>query len=155
MWRLNTILNENMHVDQYSDEIEQHFARMFVNLDSQPRIWQTSWTADDMVRNQRGKIPPRFLEGKTRGQIWSELSALTFGRDAREWWDDQPRHVAYFDPGDVWIVDSRQIAHQIFYGRRALSIDFLVEKESMKNPDRHYLEIAARYRRENLTQLAT
>ena len=50
------------------------------------------------------------------------------------------------DPGDVWIVDSRQIAHQIFYGRRALSIDFSVKRESMENPDRHYLSFVDRFR---------
>ena len=43
VWRLNTIMNENMHVDTYKEESQSHFARMFVNLDSQPRIWQTSW----------------------------------------------------------------------------------------------------------------
>lgn len=149
MWRLNTIRAENMHVDTYKRETEQHFARMFVNLDTQPRIWHTSWRVQDMVEKAVGTIPPHQLKKRNRGEVWSALNAAFFGQNSREWWDEQPRHIAFFGPGDVWIVDSRQVAHQIFYGRRALSIDFSVPKEMMKNPDRHYLEIAEAFRTEN------
>jgi hypothetical protein len=149
MWRLNVIRAENMHVDTYKTENQQHFARMFVNLDTQPRIWHTSWRVQDMVQKARGKIPPRELEGLSRGEVWSKLNAFFFGQNSREWWDDQPRHIAFFNPGDVWVVDSRQVAHQIFYGRRALSIDFSVPKQQMKNPALHYLDIAERFRADN------
>jgi len=154
MWRLNTIMAENMHVDTYKTEVEQHFARMFVNLDTQPRIWHTSWQIEDMVRQAKGRIAPEQMEGLSRGRVWSELNNSFFGKNSREWWDDQPRHIAFFAPGDVWVVDSRQVAHQIFYGRRALSIDFFVAKEQMKNPDVHYLEIANRFRGENRVEKA-
>jgi hypothetical protein len=149
MLRLNTIMAENMHVDTYKNENEQHFARMFVNLDNQPRIWHTSWRISDMVERAIGTIDPRELEGLGRGEVWSKLNASFFGQNSREWWDEQPRHIAFFAPGDVWIVDSRQIAHQIFYGRRALSIDFSVPKELMKDPSLHYLHIAERFRGDN------
>jgi hypothetical protein len=146
VWRLNTILNQNMHIDTYKDENEQHFARMFINLDNQPRIWHTSWMIDDILRRIGDKIPAAELERKTRGDIWRDINYTTFGKSTLEWWDDQPRHVAYFSPGDVWVVDSRQIAHQIFYGRRALSIDFSLPKHLMKNPSRHYLAIVEQFR---------
>jgi len=152
VWRLNTIMNQNMHIDTYKDENEQHFARMFVNLDNQPRIWHTSWMIDDILHRIWNKIPTASLENKTRGEIWRELNYNTFGKSTGEWWDDQPRHVAYFDPGDVWVVDSRQIAHQIFYGRRALSIDFSLPKQLMKNPSRHYLAIVEQFRAAVLNQ---
>ncbi len=70
------------------------------------------------------------------------LNHAAFGGPVWHWWDRQPRHVAYFAPGDVWAVDSRQVAHQIFYGRRAVSIDFFVERASMADPGRHYLAMA-------------
>jgi hypothetical protein len=149
MLRLNTITAENMHVDTYKNENEQHFARMFVNLDTQPRIWHTSWRIADMVERAMGTIPPAELEGLSRGEVWSKLNARFFGQNSREWWDEQPRHIAFFAPGDVWIVDSRQVAHQIFYGRRALSIDFSVPKQLMKDPSLHYLDIAERFRTDN------
>jgi hypothetical protein len=145
-WRLNTIMAENMHIDTYKEENEEHFARMFVNLDTQPRIWQTSWRVQDMIEQASGRISPEDLEGLSRGDVWSKLNTAFFGRNSREWWDDQPRHIAFFSPGDVWVVDSRQVAHQIFYGRRALSIDFFVSKEHMNNPGVQYLNIAESFR---------
>lgn len=102
-----------------------------------------------MVQKAMGKISPRELDGLSRGEVWSKLNAYFFGKNSREWWDDQPRHIAFFAPGDVWAVDSRQVAHQIFYGRRALSIDFAVPKQLMKNPSLHYLDIAERFRAAN------
>lgn len=155
VWRLNTIMNENMHVDVYKEENENHFARMFINLDTQPRIWQTSWPIQDMITNLNGKVPTKSLEEKTRGEIWIDINAATFGKSSQEWWDNQPRHVAYFAPGDIWIVDSRQISHQIFYGRRALSIDFSLPKHGMNEPSRHYLEIADRFRATMLNEVPT
>ena len=149
MWRLNTIMAENMHVDTYKHENETHFARMFVNLDTQPRIWHTSWRIQDMVEQAMGKIAPSTLKKRTKGDVWSAINSHFYGQNSREWWDEQPRHIAFFAPGDVWVVDSRQVSHQIFYGRRALSIDFSVPKQMMKNPDRHYLEIADAFRAEN------
>ena len=153
VWRLNTIMNQNMHVDIYKEENEYHFARMFVNLDAQPRIWQTSWTIDDIIRNLDGRINPDWFQGKSRAEIWMKINYSTFGQSTREWWDREPRHVAYFQPGDIWIVDSRQVAHQIFYGRRALSIDFSVPKSAMKDSSRHYLAITDRFRDAQLREL--
>ena len=149
MLRLNTIMAENMHIDTYKTENEQHFARMFINLDTQPRIWHTSWRVGDMVEQAVGRIPPGELDGLTRGEVWSRLNSKFFGQNSREWWDEQPRHIAFFAPGDAWIVDSRQVAHQIFYGRRALSIDFSVPRQLMKDPSLHYLDIAERFRSQN------
>jgi len=151
VWRLNTLMNENMHLDVYAEERDEHFARMFINLDNQPRIWQTSWTADDLVEKLKGRFTSEDLREKNRADLWKDLSFSLFGSSPQQWWDDQPRHVAYFAPGDIWIVDSRQVSHQIFYGRRALSIDFSVKKESMKDPSRHYLSFIDRLRAEPLS----
>lgn len=139
-WRLNLIHNEDMHVDTYANEYPDHFARMFVNLDRQPRIWQTSWSINEMIERYGDRIPQERLASCSRAQAWKEIKNATFGPTA-QWWDSEPRHVLYFDPGEAWIVDSRQVAHQIFYGRRAVSIDFWVDQFSMRRPDRHYLNI--------------
>jgi len=145
VWRLNTIRAENMHVDTYKHENKLHFARMFINLDSQPRIWQTSWTIREILARAKVMIPSEELQGLTRGEVWTKLNKTLFGKNSKQWWDNEPRHIAFFHPGDVWIVDSRQVSHQIFYGRRALSIDFSVPKEHMRNREVHYLAIADRF----------
>jgi hypothetical protein len=145
VWRLNAIMNENMHVDAYREPVRDHFARLFINLDNQPRIWNTSYSLPQLyerfgkeaVRRLGASITPEGLHGM--------LNVLAFGKTAREWWDTQPRHVAYFQPGDCWAVESRTVAHQIFYGRRAVSIDFFVDPKTMVFPERHYLAVAERF----------
>jgi hypothetical protein len=143
VWRLNTIRNENLHVDTYKQVFPEHFARMFINLDREPRIWQTGYTIDEMAAQWGDTLTGREPDG---GEVFIALNRAAFGGKSKIWWDNRPRHVAYFDPGDAWCVDSRQIAHQIFYGRRAVSFDFFVDPASMADPDKHYLKLAEGYR---------
>jgi len=147
VWRLNTIRNENLHVDTYPSPFADHFARLFVNLDNQPRIWMTGWSIDALYERFGGQLPRELLERGTAGELHAAVNEAAFGGRSAIWWDRQPRHVVYFDPGDVWAVDSRQLSHQIFYGRRAVSIDFFVDPASMAKPKRQYLAIAERFRK--------
>ena len=146
VWRLNTVRNENMHVDTYMTDFSDHFARLFINLDDQPRIWSTSWTLDELYARFGHQLPRDWVLKSEPGEIHRAVNEAAFGGRSTIWWDKQPRHVVYFEPGDVWAVDSRQVAHQIFYGRRAVSIDFFVDPETMVKPKRHYLFTAARFR---------
>jgi hypothetical protein len=139
VWRLNTIRNENLHVDTYNQLFPEHFARLFINLDREPRIWQTSYTIEEIAARWDGALTGREADG---GEVFIALNRAAFGGKSSIWWDNQPRHVAYFSPGDAWCVDSRQVAHQIFYGRRAVSFDFFVDPATMRRPERHYLAMA-------------
>ena len=147
VWRLNTVRNENLHVDTYAAPYRDHFARLFINLDNQPRIWMTSWSLDELYARFGGEIDPQVLATASANDLHTAVSRAAFGGRSTIWWDRQPRHVAYFDPGDVWAVDSRQLSHQIFYGRRAVSIDFFVDPASMAKPKRQYLTLAERFRK--------
>lgn len=152
VWRLNTIRNENMHVDTYATEFKDHFARLFINLDDQPRIWMTSWGLDELYEKFGAELEPELLARGRPGEIHAAVNEAAFGGKSTIWWDKEPRHVAYFDPGEVWAVDSRQIAHQIFYGRRAVSVDFFVDPDSMLKRKRHYLVAAERFRAKTLRE---
>ena len=146
VWRLNTIRNENQHVDTYAEHLPDHFARLFINLDVQPRIWTTSHRMADLFDRFGDRVPRKVLETGSAEALRQAVNTAAFGGRSNVWWDAEPRHVAYFDPGDVWAVDSRQVAHQIFYGRRAVSIDFFVDPASMGDPGRHYLAFAESFR---------
>lgn len=152
VWRLNTIRNENLHVDTYPEPWPDHFARLFINLDAEPRIWMTSWGIDALYQRFGETIDQQVLAHGSANALHAAVNAAAFGGKSAIWWDGQPRHVVYFDPGEVWAVDSRQLSHQIFYGRRALSIDFFVDLASMAKPKRQYLAIAERFRRTVLSE---
>jgi hypothetical protein len=148
VWRLNTIRRENLHVDTYREPLPEHFARLFINLDNQPRIWNTGYSIDQMYRKFGSKMPAKAFEGDDLNRFWLDLQTTVYGNSRQM--DNEPRHTIFFEPGDVWAVDSRQVAHQIFYGRRAISIDFVVPRDAMRDPGKHYLAMAGRFREELL-----
>lgn len=149
IFRLNTLYNENIHYDSYKVDSPEQFARMFINLDTQPRIWYTGYTADEIFKIYGNKLSRKVLDTTTSNRFWRELNLAAFG-DIDRWYGNQPRHLIYFEPGDVWVVDSRQISHQIFYGRRAVSIDFVVTLDSMLDQKKHYLHLAEEFRKQLL-----
>lgn len=142
VFRLSVVRAENMHFDLYKEADQNQFARMFINLDNQPRIWHTSWRATDAIRQFGDRVDLSIRQNGGANDIWNALTPRVFGRSSLEWWDSEPRHIAFFDPGDAWIVDSRQVAHQIFYGRRAVSLDFAVDRDTMRSQSSHYLNLA-------------
>lgn len=142
-FRLNRILNENLHFDSYKEPLPEHFARLFINLDTQPRIWHTSYTVDEISQRFGKTVDPVKRDTTTSNRFWRELNIAAFKNDVEM---PRPRHVIYFEPGDVWAVESRLISHQIFYGRRAVSLDFVVPVADMLDPSLHYLTLSERYR---------
>ena len=139
--------NENLHVDVYNDDIPTHHFRVFVNLDSAHRIWHTSWRLSDML-GRMSELPRSDLETLSPGGLVKKLNFHVFGGiDSVYEERGEPRHLAYFESGEIWFVDSRKVAHQIFYGRRAISSESVVENDRMIHPENHYLAIAERQRR--------
>ena len=151
VWRLQVVMNENMHVDTYSERFPDHFARLFINLDTQPRIWKTSWPITTLYERFADRVADEVAASGDADMFRTHVSRRAFGAGSKSWWDSEPRHVVYFQPGEAWIVDSRQVSHQIFYGRRAVSIDFFVDVSSMRRPGRHYLTMAERLMRRALS----
>ena len=146
-WRFSETINENMHVDVYKEDLPHHHLRMFVNVDNVPRLWNVSWSLDHMLQDHLGELDAEFVRSATPGRICHDLNFAVFGRMGDAGMDGQPRHICYFEPGEVWFVDSRRISHQIVYGRRAISTDFAIEIDSMADPDQHYYAIVERHRR--------
>ena len=79
VWRLNTIRNENLHIDTYPTDFEDHFARLFINLDDQPRIWMTSYTVEEMFDRFGGVLTQEMLEKGSAGEVRAALNEAVFG----------------------------------------------------------------------------
>jgi hypothetical protein len=62
------------------------------------------------------------------------ITGEVLGGTTKTWMDSQPRHRIAFDPGEVWLGESRLLSHQIFYGEAALVYMWFVNAESMANP---------------------
>lgn len=149
-WRLSETINENLHIDVYNEDLPDHHVRLFVNLDIVPRIWHTSFTLDGLLKQHLGLLDEKFIRTATPGRICHALNFAVFKGFEEAGREGCPKHIAFFDPGEVWVVDSRKVSHQIFFGRKALSTEYAIKPESMTTPTQHYFSIVERRRAEYL-----
>jgi hypothetical protein len=66
------------------------------------------------------------------------ITSSVFGGTVNTWMDNQPRHRIAFDPGEVWLGESRLLSHQIYYGDAAMVYMWFVHTSSMANPKNRF-----------------
>ncbi len=59
------------------------------------------------------------------------IAGSVLGGTQNTWMDSEPRHRVAFEPGEVWLGESRLISHQIYYGEAALVYMWFVNVSSM------------------------
>ena len=114
---------ENLHydLDQSSDSHEAF--RLYINLDSSPRIWATSYQMTDLIV-RGGRRLVEGLDASLPGEtILKRVSTRAYGG-----WNQRatervaPRHLVYVEPGDIFFVDGRTVSHQVMSGHRVFTV---------------------------------
>ncbi|GAA4741964.1 hypothetical protein GCM10023264_03830 [Sphingomonas daechungensis] len=136
--RLTRTLFENLHWDNHSIDDDFHQARIFANLDSRPRIWNLSHRFPDWVRKFYLEHNLGRFAGKDPNLLIDYVTGKVFGGTQATWMDNQPRHRIAFDPGEVWLGESRLLSHQIVYGERAMVYMWFVRAASMADPENRF-----------------
>jgi hypothetical protein len=132
--RLTRTLFENLHWDNHSIDDDFHQARVFANLDRRPRIWNVSHRFTDWVERFYYEHDLGRFAGADPNLMLDYITGSVFGGTVDTWKDNQPRHRIAFDPGEVWLGESRLISHQIYYGEAAMVYMWFVTVSSMANP---------------------
>ena len=132
--RLTRTLFENLHWDNHSIDDDFHQARIFANLDTRPRIWSVSHRFTDWVREHYHEHDLGRFAGKDPNSMLNFIAGSVLGGTVNTWMDNQARHRIAFDPGEVWLGESRLLSHQIYYGEAAMVYMWFVETASMANP---------------------
>jgi hypothetical protein len=136
--RLTQTLFENLHWDNHAIDDDFHQARIFANLDSRPRLWNVSHRFTDWVRDHYEEYDLQRFAGKDPNIMIDFITGQVLGGTGRTWMDRQPRHQVAFDPGEVWLGESRMISHQIVCGDSAAVYMWFVKPETMANPDNRF-----------------
>lgn len=136
--RLTTTLFENLHWDNHriADDFQQ--VRIFCNLDTRPRIWHTSHNFIRFAESIYAEHGLQAFEGKDPNDLNNYICDKILGGARGACVDSLPRHVVAFEPGEIWFGESRILAHQIFYGERAMVYMFFVRPEGMLAPERRF-----------------
>jgi hypothetical protein len=138
--RLTRTLFENLHWDNHSIDDDFHQARIFANLDSRPRIWSVSHRFPDWVRTYYDEHDLARFAGEDPNLMLDYITGRVLGGTGETWKDNQPRHRVAFDPGEVWLGESRLISHQISYGESAMVYMWFVRAASMASPCNRFNE---------------
>jgi hypothetical protein len=146
--RLTRTLFENLHWDNHSIDDDFHQARIFANLDSRPRIWNVSHRFTDWVRRYYTQHDLGRFAGADPNLMLDYITGDVFGGTRRTWMDNQPRHRVAFEPGEVWLGESRMISHQIYYGESAIVYMWFVRAASMANPANRFNVLVEQIHRE-------
>jgi hypothetical protein len=136
--RLTRTLFENLHWDNHSIDDDFHQARIFANLDTRPRIWHVGQRFPDWIRMHYDEYDLGRFAGKDPNLLIDFVTGQVFGGTWNKWMDSEPRHRIAFDPGEVWLGESRLISHQIYYGEAAMVYMWFVRAASMANPNNRF-----------------
>jgi len=136
--RLTRTMFENLHWDNHSIEDDFHQARIFANLDTRPRIWHVGHRFPDWIRMHYDEYDLGRFAGKDPNLLIDFVTGEVLGGTRKTWMDNEPRHRAAFDPGEVWLGESRLISHQIYYGEAAMVYMWFVNAASMADAENRF-----------------
>ena len=136
--RLTRTLFENLHWDNHSIDDDFHQARVFANLDVRPRIWHVSHRFPEMMRMLYDMHDLSRFAGRDPNELINFITGKFLGGVDRKWLDKLPRHRIAFEPGAMWLGESRLVSHQIYYGEAAMVYMWFVNTSSMANPENRF-----------------
>src|SRR3546814_9806625 len=114
-----------MHLDIFKRSLPLHRLKMFINIDAEPRIWNTSFTLRrvlELYRDELEDLPPDIDR--------MELNRIINDRLAT----DLPSHRLSYPPLCCVIANGETVLHPVVYGNRMIGIEYLVQPEKMLNP---------------------
>ena len=142
-WRFTATMYENLHWDVFGIEEPFHQVRIFTNLAASPRLWRVSHHSDEFAESVYEEAELGQFAGQKGDDVLRTLNNLTL-RGKSPCMDRQPKHHLAFEQGDVWVCETRILAHQIYYGEQAFAAMYFSEAETMDRPE---LTIEARLNR--------
>lgn len=142
--RLTRTLFENLHWDDHSIGEDFHQARVFANLDTRPRIWHVSHRIPEIMRMVYREHDLGRFAGKNPNEMLFYINSQIVGGQREAWKDRLPKHKIAFDPGEVWLGESRLVSHQIYYGEAALVYMWFVRADFMADPNKRFNAVVER-----------
>ncbi len=132
-WRLTETINEGMHVDGFgggkptkpSNKGRLQRIKLFVNIDSEPRKWRTSFTLPEMLKRYANRLPPAVAD---------DADLLSYRIGGVGFLHEAPYHEIDIPPMGAVMGEASAIAHAVRYGRRMIACEFFCHSVDMLDP---------------------
>mgnify|MGYP001327625093 CR=1 FL=1 len=149
-YRFTKTLKENIHYDNFEPTGPNvGFLRVFVNLDNEERVWNNSCNIYDFINSNSKKIKSLLIEkgikanysGENRiNDLIMKFILLSGFNDEMDnvFCDEFPKIQTKFAPGSIWICDSIKSSHQVVFGNKCISYNYLIDGNSFNCKDNLY-----------------
>lgn len=133
-WRFTETMYEDLHWDVFGIEEPFHQVRIFTNLAVSPRLWRISHRSDEFAERIYREASLEKFAGSKGDDLLRTLNRSAL-RGKTPCMDRQPKHHLAFAQGDVWVCETRIVAHQIYHGERAFAAMYFSEAATMDRPE--------------------
>ena len=127
-WRMAITKNEDYHIDTYNPTV----FRAFYNLSDSERIWGLGHNFIDLIKVNKDKLDSFISENfkeKENSKFNPQLINLKFFNKLLPF---EENHLFHFRKKDLWICDSKKVAHQIISGDKLGAITFETDFSEVK-----------------------
>lgn len=149
-YRFTKTIKENIHFDNFEPSGQNiGFLRVFINLDDEDRIWNNSLNLYDYLTLKTDEIK-KFLKDNNIKATYSgdnRINDLTMKHFLLSGFNDEmenvfsenfPKIQTKFSPGSIWICDSIKSSHQVVYGNKCISYNYVIDGNSFNSKDNLY-----------------
>lgn len=136
--RLSETPTQNLHLDSYKNDVfmqDKEVIRLFANIDSIDRIWSIGETAEEYASHYLGshardgevliEMPDSYEDFLTRDTLSQQVNRHCLGNGSVEHSSGMAKHTLCFPPQSAWLLDTRRVAHQVIFGRRAMGLSII------------------------------
>jgi hypothetical protein len=123
-----------LHWDNFAIPESFQQVRIFTNISSSPRLWRTSHAVDDYASSIYQERRLERLAEKSGDALNFFINNKVLGGMKKPCLDRLPKHHIAFDQGDVWLCETRIVAHQIYHGEKAFAAMYFSDPQTMDRP---------------------
>ncbi len=134
-WRMTETIEEGMHLDVFGNGAPTtkgaklaHRVKVFINIDSAPRRWRTSYDLPGVLGKCRGKLP---------AELPDDVNVVNDVIDKAGVLKDLPYHNLVYPPMSAVICNGEAVAHEVVYGQRTVGAEFMCYQQDMLDPGKH------------------
>lgn len=133
-WRFTSTKFENLHWDNFGIPEPFHQVRIFTNIASSPRLWRTSHNIEHFAGSVYAKQGLKQFAGRIGDDLNYYVNNNVLGGMRTPCLDRLPKNHIAFDQGEIWLCETRIVAHQIYHGAKAFAAMYFSKPESMDRP---------------------
>jgi hypothetical protein len=134
-WRLTETRDQVMHIDGFQDgrplsaaQKNSHRIKIFINIDSEPRRWRTSYTLPELFNRCRQKLP---------AYLPNDADQIAHILGKTDVFEEAPYHEIEFPTLSAVLVEAQVVGHSVLYGRRMIAGEYSCSASDMLDPTRN------------------